>query len=275
MLLFFRNNPPQFYSFIYDNVFCCSSMQEFVSNPTPATQTIVDDITALEGKQYTSLQTKGAKKLLYGFKQEIKYKTAYKTIYADLATIRERLQSLSLTLSDTTLSSLYHEFLSFYEAIIRINSLVLHGHMKLKQQVPKNVFITKEDEKNRMLAEYANNQTTYDAFIKAFGHYSRNPFELSSTRFRDYPKEKLQRVASLFKAFTLTKEKDLHEVIHENITDDKTLFMVYVTLREAYKYYAIQYIDYLHQRLEELQRNAKEKNIYDHPFTTIIEWYEK
>lgn len=248
-------------------------MQEFVSHPTPATQTVVDDITALEEKQYASLQTKGAKKLLYGFKQELKYKTAYKTLYSELSEVKERLQTLSQTVSDTSVKALYQEFLSFYETIIRINSLVLHGHMKLKQQVPQNSFITKEDEKNTMLSACANDPKQCSAFIKTFGHYSRNPFELSSIRFREYPKEKLLKIASLFKTFSLSKERKLDEVITQNVTDDKTLFMIYVTLREEYKYYAINYIDLLHRCLEEIQKRTKVKEIYKQSLTTIMEKY--
>ena len=96
------------------------------------------------------------------------------------------------------LNNLLRDFEDLYGLVMYNNFVLARLYAESSNNKNRHLnVITKEEERLQLLRQLANDDSKYDTYIKQFGHYAFEPFELSDRRFSEFSRTELKKLAVL------------------------------------------------------------------------------
>lgn len=236
-------------------------MDEIVHKPSEFTRSFFRIIESDEKDFYNKRNKTGFRGVFQRFKFEIEYKTKYKEIYYSNKIFLKSIKKTTKKLRRKDLIQKHIlKLFEYYNIVFLNNFLLQYGYLRLNRVFPENQFITKEDKKIRLLKDIQINTSkeAIKVFKQEFGHYSLNPFEFASKRFRNYDDKEIEQLANIMKDINIIrKTRNINEINKRNLTNDKDLFNVYRTLKEELKYTVVYMISIISECIKEDYKEDK------------------
>jgi len=211
-------------------------------------------------------KTKYRKKYCSGFIRKFIGQAKLQLLYLDgYQKIIEFIKSYKVKGS---IKALFKQFDGIADRLALCELLLAHAFVAEKHSVEKVVIpvITKEDMKQKALADLYSGKISVRRFKSDFGQYAKHPFELSSRRFHEYSKSELIGLAEKSDCRILDNKMSLDKYIKGK----KPLFPIYAALREELRYLALLAVSELRSQLLELQKQKDIDNIFDMGYDEII-----
>jgi len=135
---------------------------------------------------------------------------------------------------DRDLNGLLEDFEHLYGLVIYNNFVMARLFAESHDKQRRLNVQTEEEKRLQLLRELASDNNKYDEYIKQFGHYAFEPFELSDRRFSEYSRTELKKLAELAKDLKQGGKKTrLESVLQKKPRADVDAL---VALREFGKY---------------------------------------
>lgn len=164
------------------------------------------------------------------------------------------------------LNGLLKDFEDLYGLVIYNNFVLARLFVESSDKNRRLNVETKEEKRLQLLQELASDDGKHDEYIKQFGHYAFEPFELSDRRFSEYSRAELKKLAELAKNLRQSSGKiSLESVLQKKSRADLDTL---VALREFGKYQCLELVAKMRQLI--LAESAKRG--IDNPFK--LSWSE-
>ncbi len=233
--------------------------EEFIRQPSRFSEhTLKIAKEAAAGYSYLLDQKTFFQKLKKGIKLRLEYLNKYKESYSLVSDFNPEGNSIK---------DLYEEFRKL-SSHIALNNILLAYAMTVEKDHSASV-LTKEDEKMLALKRLKSGENKREEFDKAFGHHGLNPFEVSSERFSEYSDKKLMMMAENIPEPKTEGKTSMEEYLKSR---PKKLFPVYNALREEFRDKGILIISKIRERLLELQKKHKIKDIFSKSYEEVISY---
>jgi hypothetical protein len=238
--------------------------EEFVRNPTKITEHLVEIVLQLSNKYESQFQSRNIlRKFLIDFKIRMYMKENYKEYFLFLRghkppniSDQDRIKELDL---------LFKEFRRLYDKLIFNNFALAYAYTLNKDT--SNPISTMEDKKILLLQKLYHKKINVSEFLKEFGHYALNAYELASKRFEEYNHSDLLSLAKLASRINVQKKIELEEYINSK-SKDKTSILI--ALRELAKYNILYVIRVIRYQLLELAKEEGIKDIFNRTHDEIL-----
>lgn len=240
------------------------NIEEFVSKPSEITKHLIKIVVRLNSKYESLLK---AKSIIKKFKIDFKIKMYLKAGYMDFYSFLKEYKVPNYNLHGVRkLELLFEEFERLYDKLFFNNLALAHTYVTTKEM--SNVIFTMEDKKVLFFKKLSHNEITMEQFIKEFGHYALNAYELSSRRFEEYSYQELVSIAQLVSNFKIREKIPLEEYMNSN---SKKEIAVLIALRELAKYNILFLIRDIRYELLQLARDNGIQNIFNKSYEEITE----